>query len=209
MTRSLLAISVLATFPSAAAPLPSRRAAEVSSLEDGRTIERQLSRGDDHQYRLTLKAGERIRIIVEQRAVDVAVQTRDPAGNVIADTDDEVRPRGEERVDLVADISGIYTVAVLASPVAMAIGGYAIRTEDRREATAEDRLLQNAGRLRTIAASREAEGRYDDARPFLERALSFSERARGLDDTAAAMVLFDLAENALDTRDDARARTLI
>src|SRR5262249_47361368 len=109
----------------------------------------------------------------------------------------------------VADISGVYTVAILASPVAMAIGGYAIRTEARREATAEDRLLQNAARLRTIAASREAEGRYDDVRPLLERALNFSERARGLDDIAVAMVLFDLAENALDTRDDARARTLI
>jgi CHAT domain-containing protein len=209
MTRSLLAISVLATFPSAVAPLPSRKAAEVSNLEDGRIIERQLSRGDDHQYRLTLKSGECLRIAVEQRGIDVAVQLRDPAGNVIADVDDEVRPRGEEHADLVADVSGVFTIAIAASPVAMAVGSYAIRVEGRRRATVDDRLLQNATRLRTMAASREAEGRYDEARPLLEHALSLSERARGLEDTDVAMVLFDLAENALERRDDARARTLL
>src|SRR5215467_4244566 len=159
MTRSLLAISVLATFPSAVAPLPSRKPPETSKLEDGRTVERQLSRGDDHQYRLTLKSGECLRIVVEQRGIDVAVQLRDPAGNVIADVDDEVRPRGEEHVDLVADVSGVFTIGISASPVAMAIGGYAIRIEGRHRATGDERLLQHSRRLRTIAASREAEGR--------------------------------------------------
>jgi CHAT domain-containing protein len=209
MTRSLLAISVLATLPSAVAPLPSRKAPEVSTLEDGRTVERLLSRGDDHQYRLTLKAGECIRVVVEQRGIDVAVQMRDGAGNVIAEVDDEVRPRGEEQVVLVADISGVFTIAISASPVAMAIGAYAIRIEGRRQATGDDRLLQHSRRLRTIADAREGEGQYAEARPLLEHALSLSERARGLDDTDVAMVLFDLAENALETRDDGRARTLI
>jgi len=209
MTRSLLAISVLATVPSAVAPLPSRKAPEISRLEDGRTVERQLSRGDDHQYRLTLTSGDCLRIAVEQRGIDVAVQLRDPAGNVIADIDDEVRPRGEEHVDLVADVSGVFTIAIAASPVAMAIGGYAIRIDGRQQATADDRQLQNSRRFRTIAASREAAGRYEEARPLLEHALSLSERARGRQDADVAMVLFDLAENALETRDDARARTLI
>jgi CHAT domain-containing protein len=60
-----------------------------------------------------------------------------------------------------------------------------------------------------MAASREAEGRFDEGRPLLERALDLSERARGSEDTDVAMVLFQLADNALETRDDARARSLI
>jgi CHAT domain-containing protein len=209
MTRTLLAVSVLAGFPTAIAPLPSRQVTGVSKLVEGRAYERQLGRGDDHRYLLTLRTGECVRIIVEHHGVDVVVQTRDAAGNIIAEVDDEIRPYGEEQVDLTADVSGIYTVAVSASPVASTIGTYAIRIDNRHTATAEDRLLQNSRRLRALAASREADGHFDEARPLLERALTLSERARGPEDTGVAMVVFDLAENALDARDDSRARVLI
>ncbi len=89
------------------------------------------------------------------------------------------------------------------------IGSYTIRIERRQAATIEDHLLQDSRRFRAIAASREAEGRFDEGRPLLERALDLSERARGPEDTDVAMVLFRLAENALETRDDGRARSLI
>jgi tetratricopeptide (TPR) repeat protein len=150
-----------------------------------------------------------VRIIVEQRGIDVVVQTRDVAGNIIADVDDEIRPRGQEQIDLTADVSGTYTVAISASPVALLIGSYTIRIERRQAATIEDHLQQDSRRFRAIAASREAEGRFDEGRPLLERALDLSERARGPEDIDVAMVLFRLAENALDTRDDGRARSLI
>jgi CHAT domain-containing protein len=139
----------------------------------------------------------------------VVVQTRDVAGNIIADVDDEIRPRGQEQIDLTADVSGTYTVAVSASPVASLIGSYTIRIERRQAATIEDHLRQDSRRFRALAASREAEGRFDEGRPLLERALVLSERARGPEDTDIAMVLFRLAENALETRDDGRARSLV
>ena len=207
--RTLLAVSVLAGFPTALAPLPSRQVPNVSKLVEGRTFERQLARGDDHRYQLVLRTGECVRIIVEQRGIDVVVETRDGAGNIIAEVDDEIRPHGQEQIDLTADVSGIYTVAVSASPVALVTGTYAIRIQSRDEATVEDRLLQNSRRLRALAASREVDAHFDEARPLLERALTLSERARGPEDTGVAMVLFDLAENSLETRDDSRARSLI
>jgi CHAT domain-containing protein len=209
VTRPTLLLCLLATASLAAAPLPARRVPEFATLESGQLIERQLSRGDDHQYRFRLRAGECVRVIVEQRGVDVIVQTRDPAGNVIADVDDEIRPRGEEQIDLVADVSGTYSVGISASPVALITGSYAIRIANRRTAANEDRLLQDSRHLRTAASRLEGDGRFDEARRLLERALALSEQARGSDDTDGAMVLFRLAENALEVRDDQRARSLL
>src|SRR4029077_14254625 len=110
---------------------------------------------------------------------------------------------------LVADVSGTYTLGITASPVAATPGSYAIRIAGRRTAIEDDRLRQDSRRLRTAAARLEADGRFDEGRHFLERALALSERAQGSDHTDVAMVLFRLTENALETRDDALARSLI
>lgn len=209
MTRSTLLVCLLATASSAAAPLPARRVPVIATLEPGRSIERQISRGDDHQYQVRLRAGEWVRVVVEQRGVDVTAETRDPAGNIITDVDDEIRSHGEEQVDLVADVSGSYTIAISASPVTLVTGVYAIRIARRRAAEPADRLLQDSRRLRTAASRFEDEGRFEEARRRLERALTLSEQARGPDDPDAAMVLFRLAEDALEMRDDGRARALL
>src|SRR4051812_21428750 len=140
MTRRTLAASLLAVaggmsswcsiaahaagVPSASVPLPSHRLPDLAELAYDRTIERYLSRGDDHRYRLSLNAGVCVRVIVQQRGVDVLVETRDPAGNLIAEFDDEIRPRGAEQIDLVAEVSGTYTIRVRTSPVTFASGGY-------------------------------------------------------------------------------------
>ena len=96
-------------------PLSARTLPVASTLEDGRRIERQLTRDDDHRYFVVMDAGECIHVIVEQHGADVVVETRDRAGNAIAEYDDEVRRDGEEHVDLVAEASGSYTVAIRAS----------------------------------------------------------------------------------------------
>jgi CHAT domain-containing protein len=197
------------TRPFPVAPLTAHRMPDVAALDAGPAIERYLTRGNDHQYRLTLKAGEWLRVIVEQRGVDVAVQTRDGAGNVIATVDDEIRLDGDEDVDLVANVSGTYTFSVTASPVALGAGRYTIRIASRRPATDADREAQDSRRLRTAAVRLEADGRYEEGRGLLERALSLSEQAGGPESTDTAMVLFRLAENALETRDDSRARMVL
>src|SRR5262245_9853370 len=108
-------------------PLPARTLPDAMPLEDGQTVERRVSRGDDHRYFVAAAAAECVHVIVEQRGVDVVVETRDRAGNPIAEINDEVRPNGEEHVDLVAGAAGVYSLAVKASPAANPSGGYTIR----------------------------------------------------------------------------------
>ena len=75
----------LAAFPAATsrdtvapppAPIRARRVPDVTPLPVGGT-ERRLERGDDHRHRVTLSAGEYLRVIVEQHGIDLVAQTRD------------------------------------------------------------------------------------------------------------------------------------
>lgn len=196
------------TDPAAVGPLPARRLPQIEPLDGSRTIQRFLSRGDDHRYQLALAAGECVSVVVEQHGVDVVVQTRHAAGDEIALYDDEIGVRGEERIELVADSQGTYTVAIKASPFQVAEGSYAIRVAGHRRATEADRALQEARRLRTTAAKLESAGRFNDARATFERALSLAEPLLGRDDPFVAILTFQLGGNALEMRDDARARSL-
>jgi len=201
-TFALLAAAVMPT-------LPARTLPAAWALEDGRTIERHLARGDDHRYFVTAAAGDCIRLVIEQQGVDVIVQTRDSVGNPIADFDDEVRREGEEHVDLVAEAPGVYSVAIRTSTSAVTSGRYAIRIARRRAATADDRAMQESRRLRTMAARLEANGGFAEGQALLERALRLSESVQGPEGDDVASLLYQLAGNAMARRDDARSQSLV
>jgi hypothetical protein len=87
----------------------------VSTLpERGKPVERALSGGESHTYRIALGAGECAIVIAEQRGIDVSVRVADPAGNSIADFDAESRRRDQERVEIVADEAATYQIMVSA-----------------------------------------------------------------------------------------------
>ncbi|HWW82956.1 MAG TPA: CHAT domain-containing tetratricopeptide repeat protein [Vicinamibacterales bacterium] len=162
-------------------------------LEAGQPIERQLARGEQHRYRLPMTTGEYARVIVEQRGIDVSVEVRGGDGSAIADFDDEVRSIGEEQIDVVADRSGGFIVAIKAAAGIVVAGSYAIRVDGRRAATDADRSMQESRTLRTAAARLDGEGRFDEARRLLERALTVTEAVRGPDDVQTAAVAAQLA----------------
>src|SRR6266545_2213146 len=179
--------------PAPPAPLRARHLPEVLALQDGRSIERRLERGDDHRYRIALSAGDYVLVIVEQRGIDVVAETRDSAGDAIADFEDEIRSDGEERVELVAETRGIYAIAIKAPLDNIEAGSYAIRIAAHRAATDTDRAREQARRLRTTADRLDTEGRFDAARLSLERALTITETAWGPDDLHTAAVAAQLA----------------
>ena len=47
---------------------------DAAILARGTVVERELSGGQEHEYRLALAAGEYAKVIVEQRGIDVVVQ---------------------------------------------------------------------------------------------------------------------------------------
>src|SRR5262245_12545957 len=59
---------------------------ETSTLEPGRSIEREISSGQAHTYRIALDAGKYLRVHVEQQGIDVTVSLLAPDGKVVAES---------------------------------------------------------------------------------------------------------------------------
>ena len=161
-------------------------------LEPGTRIERPLAGGEEHRYQISLSAGDFTRVVVEQHGVDVTVRLVDVDGDTIADFQEEVRPEGEEQVDIVAEKDGNYTV-VIRSTTAAATGAYAIHFDCIRPAAAAERSMQESRKLRFAAAGLERAGRFDESRLMLERALTLTEAVRGVDDVQVGAVAAQLA----------------
>ena len=114
-------------------------------------------------------------------------------------------PDGEERIDVAADTTRTYTLSVAPADGVVVPGVYSIRLVSRRLATRDDITLQTSRALRAAAVRLERAGRFAEARSTFERALSLSDGVRP-DAADVATLIFDLAGNALEMHDDARAR---
>jgi CHAT domain-containing protein len=181
--------------------------ADVMTLDPDRRIEHHLAGSEQHRYHVALTAGELVHVVVEQEGIDVVVRVGDPSGNPVADFQDEIRPRGDEQVDVVAEKEGTYTLTI--EPARRAVeGDYAIRVNARRAATDADRAMQESRKLRTAATGLESSGKIDEARPLFEGALRIAEDAQGPDGLFVTFLVVDLAGNALELHDDARAESL-
>jgi hypothetical protein len=60
---------------------------EPQRLESGKPIERDIAGGESHTYRLELAAGQFLRVLVEQKGVDVALTLAGPDGTQIIESD--------------------------------------------------------------------------------------------------------------------------
>ena len=148
---------------------------DVAVLDSDASIQRHLSRGEEHRYQLALAAGELARVIVEQKGMDVVVKVRDADDSPIDEFQEEIRRYGVERVDVVAGKAGIYTLTIMPADGVIDPGDYTIRLDSRRPAADGDRVMQESRSLRTAATQLERAGGFDEARSMFERALSLSE----------------------------------
>jgi hypothetical protein len=97
-----------------------------------------------------LRKGECAVISVEQRGIDVGVQLEGSNNQPIVEADDELGKLGTEKLDIVADYDGTYTVSVTPK-LKVASGAYEVRLVEVRPATYGRR--QAAGSASTGTAS--------------------------------------------------------
>jgi tetratricopeptide (TPR) repeat protein len=118
----------------------------------GVPIERELAGGETHTYHITLAAGQYLRVVVDQRGIDVIVKIFGPDGQPLAEMDMlnsrglEIDPQGPEPVSVVADASGTYRVEVHALEKGATPGRYELRIEELREAVPDDATRMAAER---------------------------------------------------------------
>jgi CHAT domain-containing protein/Tfp pilus assembly protein PilF len=163
------------TFAQTGATNSAHAAQDFLPLEPGRPILRELAGGHSHSYRITLDAGQYLRVVVEQRGIDVAVVLLGPDDQPIF-TFDAVGPPSPEQVTQVAESAGSYRLTVQPRQARAAAGRYEIRLLETRPATEQDRALQEARLLEGEFQRLLRANKHRDALPLAERALELREK---------------------------------
>jgi CHAT domain-containing protein/predicted negative regulator of RcsB-dependent stress response len=154
-------------------------AQETDSLEPGKPIERELSGGRSHSYKITMISGQYLQVVVDQRGIDVAVALFAPDGKKLSEVDSEHLVEGSETVSTIAEAPGAYLIEARSAEKTAGAGRYGIKVEELRAATAEDKYrvagvlaFQEGERLKdgTLEARRKSVENYHEALELYRRA---------------------------------------
>jgi len=176
---------------------------EATRLTVGAAIERELANGEQHAYELDLQADQYASVIVDPRGIHAVASAIGPDGGVISEFVKEDGNYGHEHLEVVAESSGRYRVLVKPALNNLPAGRYAIRLDEIRTATGDDRDMAESRRLIASARRLLHEGNFGDARVAAERALAISERVRGPEDPNVAAIvalLGDIASHLQNSR---------
>src|SRR5215510_7530527 len=156
-------------------PLFQARALQVKErpLVYGAPIEQALEGRQVDTYQLDLNEGKYIRIIVEQRGVDVVVALRSADGALIYEVDSPNGTAGTEEIPYVVKRSGRYLATVASFDEKAPAGKYEIRLGELRSATEQDEYLSAGERADAeadrlfrrgdAALYRQAKGKFEEA----------------------------------------------
>src|SRR5215510_13936400 len=122
--------------------------AQGLKLEPGKSVEREIAGGQSHTYQITLRAGQFIRVVVEQKGIDLTLALalpQDEAGKQVAEVD--LTRVDLESLSYEATVSGNYRFTIRALGAAALTGTYQARLERKETVTALDRHRITAERL--------------------------------------------------------------
>jgi CHAT domain-containing protein/tetratricopeptide (TPR) repeat protein len=122
------------------------------SLQSGQPIERELSGGESHTFQITLSAGQFVRFVLDQRAINGALILTAPDGKQLAVVD-LTRIGQLESLSMEVAGSGSYRLTVRGGGGAGVHGSYRLEAAVKAAATAQDRK-----RIAAEALAMEAEG---------------------------------------------------
>ena len=150
---------------------------EISPLEPGSPVERELVGGQTHSYRVSLNAGQYLRVMVDQKGVDVAMTLFSPDEARLAEIILPHTLQGRKVIIAVTEVSGNHRLELRSQNKDAAAGRYVVQILDLREATAEDRtrvavrkLVAEASNLRlrgTAESLTESIKKLEEALPLI------------------------------------------
>jgi len=164
-------------------------AQESNSLEPGKPIQRELSGGQTHSYKITMISGQYLHVVVDQRGIDVALALFTPDGKKISEGDSEHVAERSENVSAIAEAPGAYLMEVSSPDKTAKAGRYEIKVEVLRTATAEDKyrvagelIFREAEQLQngTLEAKTKSIEKYHEALELYRRATDRDGEAQTL-----------------------------
>ena len=132
-------------------------APEPQTLVPGQPIEREITGGQSHNYRISLQAGQFMRIALDQKAIGVTLVLAAPDGKQLLEVN-QTPAGGLESLSAEATASGDYRLTVLAGGSAAIAGSYQVRLDAKAAATPQDKQRIAGERLMVEAAELGAQG---------------------------------------------------
>ncbi|MBA3242788.1 MAG: CHAT domain-containing protein [Acidobacteria bacterium] len=126
---------------------------DIATLTPSEIIEREMTTGDSHSFRVALKAGQYLRVVIEQKGINLIVTLLEPGGEKMVVVDNPSGSYGPEYVSFVAEKEGEYLLQLRTITGRVNTGRYSASIEELREATPEDR--ESAAAEKTFADGRQ------------------------------------------------------
>jgi CHAT domain-containing protein len=187
-------------------------AQESISLEPGKPVERELSGGQSHSYKIAATSGQYLHIVVEQRGIDVAMAVFTPDGKKIGEVDGERATVGAETVLAIAEAAGAYRIEARSLEKTAKTGRYEIKIKELREATVEDKnrvaaesVFWEAEKLKqgTLEERRKGIEKYHEALELYRRAGDRSKEAYIIKEIGWAHMFLGELRKALEMYNEA------
>ncbi len=185
---NLLIFSLLVSLAAPFSYSQTVEAQQITALESGKTIEREITGGQKQIYQIALEKGQYANVLIEQRGIDVLIRAFGADGKLIAEFDAELRTRGTEKVEIAASEANVFKLEVESKPKNAPPAIYKIFVSELRPAAGNDFGLQEARSLLAESRRLERAGKQRDALPLLEHALAIREKILGAENAAVAIV---------------------
>jgi len=202
--------------PHAQAPASERGATpsaqESVSLEPGNPVERELSGGQSHFYKIAMTSGQYLQVAVSPQGIDVLVALFTPDGKRIGEADIEQATLKSDTISTIAEATGAYRIEVRSVEKIGDAGRYEIKLEELREATAEDKhriaaesVFREAAWLidGTLEDKRKSAEKYHEALALYRRAGDRRGEAETLSNIGEVYYLLGEMQKALEKYNEA------
>lgn len=193
---------------------PKQNTAEIITLEEGKSVERGFA-GEaerNHVYQIALSAGQYACVTIERQDADVLILVFAPDGKLIFETQTKADAHNLKKIELVADASGDYKIEIAPNLPKIFTGKYSIRLTEKRTATENEKLLDEARRDYYESLQLNLAGNFNDSLKLANHSLEISEKILGADgaDTATMLAVSRayLAKNNLAQAEDFARRAM-
>jgi CHAT domain-containing protein/Tfp pilus assembly protein PilF len=188
----------------AAAVSAQERTEVVGTLKQGLPLEAELGGGQSRSYQLALEAGQFVRIVVEQRGIDLVAALYAPDGKKVVEVDSPYGAEGPEPIFWVAESAGAYRVELRSPETGAPAGRYEIRLDEMRRSAPSDENLLAAQKLYAEAQGLMEQGTAEASRESLTKFGASLRLWQGAGDREREAAVLDIIGVLHDNMSDKR-----
>lgn len=171
-----------------------QNAPEITSLELNKLIEREIAKGQKHDFQISMKAGDYAAFTLLEQKVELKIVITDPQNKQILEVDNPYSEGENQTINFIAETSGNYLLSVTLSSENAPAGSYKITVKEVRVATETDRNLAEALQLNVETRKLRNDGKYDEALAKAEKALAILTKIYDAESAENADIIDEIGE---------------